>query len=90
MANLTIEDMKVMSEVDVRTVDRNTLTDLADIEINTSKPVAQKLGMFASQSSNIYIHKVDDYVVKVIHSKDAPGIDEKMSEHLRRMVEIYF
>ena len=88
--NLTAEDLRKMSEVDVRTVDRSTLTELSDIDIDTSKPVIQKLEMLASQSNNVYIMKCGDYVVKVKHQETGPSIDEKMAEYLRRMVEIYF
>ena len=90
MQNLTIEDIKAMAEVDVRTVERASLTDIDDIEINVSKPVLQKLGQVASQSKNIYVTNIEDYVVKAVYQKTGPSIDDKMAEHLRRMVEIYF
>lgn len=90
MVSLTKQELQEMAEVDVRTVDINTLTELSDIEVDTSKPVAQKLGMLSAQTKNIYVTRCDDYVVKVIHQKEGPTIDDKMAEHLRRMVEIYF
>ncbi len=90
MQNLTIEDIKAMAEVDVRTVERASLTDIDDIEINVSKPVLQKLGQVASQSKNIYVTNIEDYVVKAVYQKTGPSVDDKMAEYLRRMVEIYF
>lgn len=90
MINLTEQELQEMAEVDVRAVDINTLTELSEIEVDTSKPVKQKLGMLAGQTKNIYVTRCDDYVVKVIHQKEGPTIDDKMAEHLRRMVEIYY
>ena len=38
LAGLTPEELRKMAEVDVRTVDIDTLTDLRDIEIDTQAP----------------------------------------------------
>ena len=40
---LTKERLEEMAAVDIRTVDISTLTDLRDIEIDTSLPVEKKL-----------------------------------------------
>ena len=69
--NLTKEALDQMAAVDVRTVDISSLTDLRDIEIDTSLPVGKKLEAFAGQAANVY------------------SIDDKMSEYLRRLSEIY-
>ena len=45
---LTKERLEEMAAVDIRTVDISTLTDLRDIEIDTSLPVEKKLDAFAS------------------------------------------
>lgn len=39
---LTLEDLKRMQEVDVRTVNIEELTDLRDIQIDTKLPVEEK------------------------------------------------
>ena len=61
---LTLEDLKRMQEVDVRTVNIEDLTDLRDIQIDTKLPVEEKLRLFAEQTNNLYIHRIGDYVVK--------------------------
>jgi len=86
---LTTEKLQEMAAVDIRDVDINQLTDLRDIQVDTKKPVAQKLKSFAEQTNNVYIHRIGDYIVKVRFQKEGPTIDDKMEEYLRRLAEIH-
>ena len=86
---LTKETLDQMAAVDVRTVDISSLTDLRDIEIDTSLPVEKKLEAFARQAANVYCNRIGDYVVKVRFQENGASIDDKMSEYLRRLSEIY-
>ena len=84
---LTKERLEEMAAVDIRTVDISTLTDLRDIEIDTSLPVEKKLDAFARQTNNV--NRIGDYVVKVRFQKDGASIDDKMAEYLQRLSEIH-
>lgn len=86
---LTKEELDLMAAVDVRTVDISTLTDLRDIEIDTSLPVEKKLAAFAKQTANVYVNRIGDYVVKVRFQESGASIDDKMSEYLSRLSKIY-
>ena len=86
---LTAEDLQRMQEVDIRTVNIDDLTDLKDINIDTKLPVKEKLKSFAEQSSNLYIHRVGNFVVKVSFQKEGPTINDKMKEYIRRLTEVY-
>lgn len=86
---LTKERLEEMAAVDVRTVDVSTLTDLRNIEIDTSLPVPEKLKAFARQTNNVYVNRIGEYVVKVRFRKNGAGIDEKMAEYLQRLSEIH-
>ena len=86
---LTKDALDRMAAVDVRTVDISTLTELRDIEIDTSLPVEKKLEAFAGQTANVYVNRIGDYVVKVRFQEKGASIDDKMSEYLRRLSEIY-
>ena len=77
------------SNVDVRTVDINTLTDIRDIKIDTKLPVEKKLALFAKQTNNLFFYCIGDYVVKVRFQKEGPTIDDKMEEYLRHLAEIH-
>ncbi len=86
---LTREKLAEMEAVDIRTADISTLTDLRDIEIDPSLPVEKKLEDFAEQTNNVYVNRIGDYIVKVRFQKNGVCIDDKLSEYLRRLSEIY-
>lgn len=89
MFDITDKGLDAMEEIDVRTVDINTLTDIRDIKIDTKLPVEKKLALFAEQTNNLFIHRIGDYVVKVRFQTEGPTIDDKMEEYLRHLAEIY-
>ncbi len=88
MLNITQKELDEMASVDIRTVDRSTLTDIRDIHIDTKLPIEEKLSSFARQTNNIYVHRVGDFVVKVKFQKEGPSIDDKMEEYLRHMAGV--
>ena len=87
---LTKERLEEMAAVDIRTVDISTLTDLRDIEIDTSLPVEKKLDAFARQTNNVYVNRIGDYVVKVRFQKDGASIDDKMAEYLQLILLVIY
>lgn len=89
MFDLTKKELETMADVDVRTVDINTLTDIKDIQIDTKKPVNKKLQSFLEQTNNLYVHRIGDYVVKVKFQKEGPTIDDKMENYLKHLAEIH-
>lgn len=86
---LTKEILSEMAQVDIRAVDISQLTDLRDIKIDTSQPVEKKLAAFAEHTKNVYVNRIGDYVVKVRFQESGATIDDKMTEYLRRLSEIY-
>lgn len=52
-------------EVDVSSCDINSLMDLREINIDTTKPVTQRIESFLEQVQNPYLFKVGDIVMKV-------------------------
>lgn len=85
----TREQLAEMAAVDIRTVDISELTDLRDIQIDISLPVAQKLSSFASQTPNVYVNRIGEYAVKVKYQESGADIDDKMTKYLRRMLEVH-
>ena len=89
MFYLSDEELKEMAAVDVRTVDIDTLTDLRDIVIDTKLPVEKKLASFVKQTKNVYVHRIEDFVIKVKFQEEGATIDDKMEEYLRHLAEIH-
>lgn len=89
MFNLTEEDLDEMASVDIQTVDINTLTDIRDIKIDTKLPVEQKLVSLARQTDNLYLYRLEDYIIKVRYQETGPTIDDKMEEYLKHLAEVH-
>lgn len=87
MFNLSEDELKQMEEVDIRTVDIDILTDIRDIDIDTSMSVEKKIESFLRQTNNLYVHRIGDYVVKVKFQKNGESIDDKMREYLEYLSE---
>ncbi|MCD7782880.1 MAG: hypothetical protein LUI15_03135 [Firmicutes bacterium] len=57
-----------MREADIRTVDRDSLTDIAEVKINTELPQEERVLDFIRQIGNPYCYISNGMVVKVSFS----------------------
>lgn len=78
----TVEDMK---NVDIRTVDRDSLVDLNTVTIDESLPVEERLKSFVMQIRNPYVYKVGDVVVKNVYSNDSVSLRERFEQFARSL-----
>lgn len=62
---ITLEDLKEMSEVDVRTVDKNTLVDVNEVHIHTDLPQRERIEDYICQIKNPYCYISHGVVVKI-------------------------
>ena len=53
----TLEELQEMAAVDIRTVDRNTLVELDDVEIHEELPQAERIADYIKQIKNPYCYK---------------------------------
>lgn len=60
-----ITDM--FEQVDVRNVDKNTLTDVSKINIDTSLPVSERIENFVNQVKNPYCYKDGGLVIGIAY-----------------------
>ena len=65
---VTPEELRRMREVDIRTVDRDSLTDIAEVKINTELPQEERVLDFIRQIGNPYCYISNGVVVKVSFS----------------------
>ena len=61
----TLEELQEMAAVDIRTVDRNTLVELDDVEIHEELPQAERIADYIKQIKNPYCYKSHGVVVKI-------------------------
>lgn len=79
---MTIEEMK---NVDIRTVDSDTLVDVTTIKIDESLPKEERIKEYIRQVKNPYCFKVGDVVVKCSYSNDGVTLEERFRQLVRTL-----
>ena len=80
---LTCEELRAMQEVDVRTVDREALQDIRDVEINTGLPKGERILVFIRQIGNPYCYRHGDYIVKISFTDTDVTLEDRMLSYIR-------
>lgn len=79
---MTIEEMK---NVDVRTVDPDTLVDVNSVRISDDLVREDRLKEFIRQVKNPFCYRVGNVVVKNVYSQDGVTIDERFEQMVRAL-----
>lgn len=72
-----------MQEVDVRTVDREALRDIRDVEINADLPKGERILDFIRQIGNPYCYRHGDYIVKISFTDTDVTLEDRMLSYIR-------
>ena len=79
----TLEQLKAMQAVDVRTVDRSTLRDIRDVKVNTNLPKQERILDFMRQIGNPYCYRHGKYVVKVSFTETDVTLEDILLSYIR-------
>ena len=79
----TEEQFKAMRDVDVRTVDPDTLHDIRDVNVNMDLPKEKRMLDFLRQIGNPYCYRHGKYVVKVSYAETDVTLEDRMLAYLR-------
>ena len=66
--NITSEELRAMSEVDIRTVDRSTLVDAERVKINTDLSTEERIADYIAQIKNPYCYLYKGMAIKISFS----------------------
>lgn len=83
---LTMEELKTMQEVDVRTVDPATLRDIRDVHVNTDLPKPERILDFIRQIGNPYCYRHGKYVVKVSFTDTDVTLEQRLLSYIQSKV----
>ena len=78
-------DFEQMKNVDVKTVDRESLVDISEIHINPQMSREQRLTDFVSQIGNPYCYRCGKVVVKVSFADTNITLEERLEHYLKTM-----
>lgn len=79
----TLEQLKAMQAVDVRTVDPATLRDIRDVKVNTGLPKQERILDFMRQIGNPYCYRHGKYVVKVSFTDTDVTLEDRLLSYIR-------
>ena len=71
-----------LRNVDIRTVDRDSLVDIRDVKINKNQPPQERLVNFVEQIKNPYCYKIGKAIVKVTFADTTATLEDKLENYL--------
>ena len=79
----TQEQVEAMQNVDIRSVDPDTLRDIRDVKVNTDLPKPERILDFIRQIGNPYCYRHGKYVVKVSFTDTDVTLEDRMLSYIR-------
>ena len=76
--SLTVEHLK---NVDIRTVDRETLTDIQDVVVNPELPQLERMIEFIRQVKNPFCYKYGKAVIKISHADTEATLEDRLENY---------
>ena len=67
-------------DVDIRTVDPDTLVDIEDVEIDTSLPFEKRMEQFLEQIKNPLCYKKNGIIVKNVYQSGGTKLEDCFRE----------
>lgn len=83
--DLSQVDFETLQQVDVRTVDPDTLVDIKELDIDKALPREQRMAEFVRQVKNPYCFKVGKVAVSVGYSGDGVTFEQRMEHYLQTL-----
>ncbi len=79
---MTLAEMK---NIDVRTVNPETLVDVTTIKIPEGLSKEERVAEFLRQVKNPYCFRVGDMIVKNVYSEDGVSLEERFRQFARAL-----
>ncbi len=83
---ITAECLQQMKNVDIHTVNRETLKDIRDVQIDTSLSKSERMKSFVEQIGNPYLFKCGEVTVKVSFADTDVTLEDRLIHHFKSLV----
>ena len=83
--DITPDAIRALQKVDVRTVDRSSLRDIRDIEVETDleRPKEQRMLDYIKRIGNPFCYRHGQYVVKISYANTDVTLEERIMAYIR-------
>lgn len=78
-------DLAQMKNVDIRTVDREALVDITEVQIDGKIPQKQRFDDFLRQIKNPYCYRCGNVVVKISFSDTDATLEDRLEQYLKSL-----
>lgn len=78
-------DLQQMKQVDVQTVDRDSLMDIKEVQIDRTLPSGQRFEDFLRQIGNPYCYRCGKTVVKVSFADTDITLEDRLKHYLETL-----
>lgn len=85
MENIQAIDFEQMRNVDIQTIDRDSLVDINEIQIDGKLPREQRLAEFVRQIGNPYCYRCGKVVVKVSFANTDATLEDRLEHYLKTL-----
>ena len=82
---MTVMELDALKDVDVRTVEKEGLVDIREVEIDRSLPLEERKRAYLEAVGNPYAVRVGDMKVKVRFAEDGGSFEEAFENMLRNV-----
>lgn len=83
LRTLTTADIEAMQAVELDAVDRDTLKDIRDVQIDITLPKKERLLNYIRQIGNPYCYRYGKYTVKVSFSDTDATLEDRICSYIR-------
>ncbi len=85
MGTISKSRLQQMKQVDVRTVDRDTLMDIRDVQVDRTLPRGQRFVDFLRQIGNPYCYRCGKAVVKISFADTDATLEDRLEHYLKTL-----
>lgn len=78
-------DLEEMKNIDIRTVDRDSLVDINDVKIDMNLPREERLIEFIRQIKNPYCYRCGKVVVKISFADTEVTLEDRLISYLKSL-----
>lgn len=85
MSDITNDDLKKMKNVDIKTVDVESLRDIRDIKIDPGLPREERIKSFLDQIGNPYLFRCNGHVVRVKFAETDRTLEDCLQDYFNSL-----
>lgn len=85
MSDIANDDLKKMKDVDIKTVDVESLRDIRDVKIDPDLPREARIKSFLDQIGNPYLFRCNGHVVRVKFAETDRTLEDCLQDYFNSL-----